>query len=89
MFLAIRSLLVDQTVFYLVEVEVPDDPPSKVERVFVVQGVVVSHPGLAAVEISAAEVLGRDLLTGSSLHQGRSAQENGALDRVLLILEIF
>ena len=45
----------------------------------VVVGQVVGHAGEAGVHIAAAEVLGRHHFAGGGLHQGRAAQEDGAL----------
>jgi len=49
------------------------------ERVGVVVGEVVDHPGRAGMDVAAAEVLGRDDLAGRGLHQRRAAEEDGAL----------
>ena len=56
-----------------------DDAADDAQRVLVVVGQVVGDAGRAAVQRAAAEVLGRDDLTGSRLHQRRATEEDGAL----------
>ncbi len=49
------------------------------QRVAVVVGQMVGHPGDLGVQISAAELLGGHDLAGRGLHQRRPAEEDGAL----------
>ena len=54
-------------IFYLLNVEVGDDPASQVQGVLVVDGVVVGDAGLGAVQVSTAELLSCNLFTRCSL----------------------
>jgi len=47
--------------------------------VLVIFGEMVDHAGLARVEVTAAEVLGRNLLARRGLNQGRAGEEDRAL----------
>jgi hypothetical protein len=58
-----------------------DDPPDDAQRVRVVVGEVVGHPGRARVQPAATELLRGDDLPGGRLHQRRAAQEDRPLVR--------
>ena len=49
------------------------------KRVFVVGRVVIRHAGRAAVDVGAAQVLGRHLFTGRGFDQWRTGQKDRAL----------
>ena len=63
--------------------EVGDDRPTEREGVLVVERLMVGDTGKARMDLGAAEVLGRDVLAGGRLHEGRAAKEDraGALGR--------
>ena len=50
------------------------------QGVVIVQRVMVGDPRLSAVKVGASQLLGTDLLAGGGLHEGRPAQEDGALE---------
>ena len=54
-------------IFYLLNVEVGDDPSSQVQGVFVVDGVVVGDARLGAMQVSTAELLSCNLFARCSL----------------------
>ena len=60
-------------------VEIADDAPRDGQGVAVVLGIMVGDAGHAAMNVGAAQVLGRDHLAGGGLDQGRAGQEDGAL----------
>ena len=60
------------------QVEVADDLAHERERVLVRGRVVVRDPGLARVDVGAAELLGADLLAGGGLHERWPPDEDGA-----------
>ena len=55
---------------------VRDDAPGDRERVLVARRVVVGDTGLAGVDVGAAELLRRHVLTGRGLHERRPADED-------------
>ena len=59
---------------YLGNVEVSDDSSSEVQRVFVVDGVVVGHAGLGAVKVGAAKLLGGYFFASRSLEKKQKLQ---------------
>ena len=68
-------------------IEIANDASRDVERVLVVDGVVIGDAAHLAVEIGAAEILGGHGLARGGLDQRRTAEENGALtphDHVLV-----
>ena len=56
-----------------------DDVARDLQRVMIVDGVVIGDAREARVDIGAAEILGRDVLAGRGLHQRRAAEKNRAL----------
>ncbi len=63
----------------LAPVEVAHRAAGQGQGVAVVLGKVVGHAGDAGVHVGATELLGRDLLAGGGLDQGRAAQVDGGL----------
>ena len=74
-----RARLAQRDVDLLHGVEIGDDVAHDLQRVLVVQGIVVGHARLARVHLGAAQFLGAHRLAGGGLHQRRAAEEDGAL----------
>ena len=62
----------------LVVAQVPHHLPEQADGVSVILGEVIGHAADLGVDLGPAQLLGADVLAGGGLHQGRTAQEDGA-----------